>query len=399
MEIAFELFDEITGAGNAARTKDPSDPDRRQHRRLPFGSRGTIAPLRGSEEGPASVVMLRDISVAGIGFLNAEPLKVGETFVIRFTGQNGRIVKFQCTAQRCDPGGTGATQFVIGATFEKLLESIEAPSGPSEGQSSHSPPARATASPAPFFPARKSSLFQTPKLDVAIPEVGTLAMPMPEPAPVSHLATSEAGPMHETVTTVNAVQPTALKAEQPASVDPVPSAQVLTAPVITPTPEITQGVEPVQPPAALTGSDSPAHIQGANTTPISAPASSTAGIDPGKNQELVAQVKSRFLKQHQAMKSQVQQMEEHNRQLADQKAQIEELGRQRDALHAMFVKAGQQLSEEQERSAREIESLRREVLQLRENQQALQAKSESDDRAIAELAALLDSEAGVTVPA
>ena len=63
----------------------------------------------------------------------------------------------------------------------------------------------------------------------------------------------------------------------------------------------------------------------------------------------------------------------------------------------MFVKAGQQLTEEQERSAKEIEALRREVLEsLRENQRVLQAKSESDDLAIAELAALLDTEAGVT---
>jgi hypothetical protein len=138
-----------------------------------------------------------------------------------------------------------------------------------------------------------------------------------------------------------------------------------------------------------------AHVQIADKGLIDTPATS-GGIDPNKNHELVARVKSRFLKQHDAMRTHAQQIEDSNRLLSEQKAQLEDLGRQRDALHAMFVKAGQQLSEEQQRSAREIESLRREVLELRENQRALHAKSESDDLAIAELAALLESEPGLT---
>ena len=47
MEIPFDLFDEITVRGERSHDKGPADPDRRQHRRLPFGSRGTIAPLLG----------------------------------------------------------------------------------------------------------------------------------------------------------------------------------------------------------------------------------------------------------------------------------------------------------------------------------------------------------------
>jgi DNA repair exonuclease SbcCD ATPase subunit len=139
-----------------------------------------------------------------------------------------------------------------------------------------------------------------------------------------------------------------------------------------------------------------APISAINPIPAVTVQTPNATLSPGKNRELVAQVKERLLKQAHALNNQVHRLEATDKQISDQKAAIEELTRQRDALHAMFVKAGQQLAEEQERSARETESLRREVLQLKELVGTLQAKSDADDQAIAELAGLLQAEPSIS---
>jgi hypothetical protein len=81
--------------------------------------------MEGTCEGGAPI-LIRDISVGGIGFLYAEPLSVGDEFVLRlFTtpppGTPEEPVDIQCAARHCEMGGTCGSQFVIGATFELVL--------------------------------------------------------------------------------------------------------------------------------------------------------------------------------------------------------------------------------------------------------------------------------------
>ncbi len=88
---------------------------------MPFGFRATIQPMRKGAEGSVSVVMVRDISLAGISVLHEEALKQGSAFIIEFKGCRDLPVRIRCTAVRCEQGGTGGTQYVIGATFDELL--------------------------------------------------------------------------------------------------------------------------------------------------------------------------------------------------------------------------------------------------------------------------------------
>lgn len=121
MEIPLGIYEEITGQTELPPPVDEADFERRKHRRVPFGCRATIFPERKSGDNTPSVVMVRDMSIAGLSVLNAEPLKVGTPFIVEFRGRQDRPVKIRCTSARCEAGGSGGTQFVIGGTFESLL--------------------------------------------------------------------------------------------------------------------------------------------------------------------------------------------------------------------------------------------------------------------------------------
>ncbi len=122
MELSLALCEEITGLGKMPAPADEAEYERRRTQRFAFGSRASICTVRKGIESDPSVVLMRDISLTGIGFLHAEPLKVGTKFIITFTGRRSRHVKLQCEVDRCDVGGTGGTQYVIGGTFESVLE-------------------------------------------------------------------------------------------------------------------------------------------------------------------------------------------------------------------------------------------------------------------------------------
>jgi hypothetical protein len=120
VELSLAVYEEITGTSPLPPVEADSS-DRRKHRRMPFGFRATIQPMRKGAEGPLTVVMVRDISLAGISVLHEEALKQGSSFIIEFKGCRDLPVRIRCTAVRCEQGGTGGTQYVIGATFDELL--------------------------------------------------------------------------------------------------------------------------------------------------------------------------------------------------------------------------------------------------------------------------------------
>ena len=121
MEIPLAIFEEITGLGDLPPPTDEADYERRKHARAPFGFRGTIMYEKKGGEKLSSVVMVRDISVAGVGFLNEEPLKPGTLLTMEFKGLDDRPVQIRCSVQRCTTGGLEETENIVGATFEELL--------------------------------------------------------------------------------------------------------------------------------------------------------------------------------------------------------------------------------------------------------------------------------------
>ncbi|MGD0139590.1 MAG: PilZ domain-containing protein [Tepidisphaeraceae bacterium] len=124
MELPLEIYEEITGLEELPPPVDETDHERRKHRRVPFGCRVTIFPERKTGDNAPNVAMVRDMSVGGLSILNPEPLKPPTPFVIEFRGRQDRPVKIRCIATHCEPGGFGATEFVVGAKFDQLLTTV-----------------------------------------------------------------------------------------------------------------------------------------------------------------------------------------------------------------------------------------------------------------------------------
>ncbi|MDB5301140.1 MAG: hypothetical protein JWO87_2803 [Phycisphaerales bacterium] len=133
MELTQQQFAEITGfcvlpvAGG-------SPEDRRKHFRVPSGCRARVSSLKGGLEGVDSVVVIRDISGSGMSLLYSEEMEIGEEFVIQFSGEHGWPARILCCARRCEQGGSGGTQYVIGASFELIIESAEVGAGVAGGR-------------------------------------------------------------------------------------------------------------------------------------------------------------------------------------------------------------------------------------------------------------------------
>jgi len=124
VELPLEIYEEITGLEELPPPVDETDHERRKHRRVPFGCRVTIFPERKTGDNAPNVAMVRDMSVGGLSILNPEPLKPPTPFVIEFRGRQDRPVKIRCIATHCEPGGFGATEFVVGAKFDQLLTTV-----------------------------------------------------------------------------------------------------------------------------------------------------------------------------------------------------------------------------------------------------------------------------------
>jgi hypothetical protein len=99
--------------------------ERREHPRVEFGRRATTFRLRNGKPGPATIVLVRDMSVKGVGLLQSEQMKPLDEFVLDVSKFVGKPLGVRCAVERCEPGGSGGTQWIIGATYEELVESAE----------------------------------------------------------------------------------------------------------------------------------------------------------------------------------------------------------------------------------------------------------------------------------
>jgi hypothetical protein len=121
VQLSQKFFARITGVHLDAAGTHPASVDRRQHPRIPFDRRARIFPLMEGASETGSAILIRDISVSGIGFLHADPISVGDEFVVRLYTPDDQPIDLQCAARRCEMSGTCQSQFAVGATFELVL--------------------------------------------------------------------------------------------------------------------------------------------------------------------------------------------------------------------------------------------------------------------------------------
>jgi PilZ domain len=129
MQLSSQMFDRIVGnAGEAGRSATvlPAGcrkaAERRQATRLAFGQRSQICRDRGTNAGVWQTVMVKDISVLGIGFLCDDALTIGDTFMLKLTDKESHAIRIRCKIERCERGGFGNTSYLLGAIFQQVIQ-------------------------------------------------------------------------------------------------------------------------------------------------------------------------------------------------------------------------------------------------------------------------------------
>jgi hypothetical protein len=136
MLLSTQLFDRIVGM-SGSHVSDPHRkqtvlpvgcrrvPERRNATRMAYGHRTQICCDSGKKAGVWDTVMLQDISLNGIGCLCHEPMDIGGTFVLKLSDKEGETIRIRCKVQRCERGGFGNTAYLVGSTFEQVIQRQE----------------------------------------------------------------------------------------------------------------------------------------------------------------------------------------------------------------------------------------------------------------------------------
>jgi hypothetical protein len=379
VEVSLAVYEEITGLPELPPPVDEADYERRKYRRVPFGHRATIS-LIGTEspddESTRDVVVVRDVSISGMSFLHAEAIRPGTPFLVEFRGHQDRSVKLRCTAARCEPGGSGGTQFVIGASFDELLtRELPADAGQQAPKLSEvKPPAENTA-PAVAETEVEPVLVQE---QIKAADRATVAVRAEQPGEPAPAAAPRASALFRTAPAAEQKKSTDEYWHDAAAAIPVPAApapQIVTpakpapvqdAPVfrVIPLPDPPKEPEPVvvreQPVVAIskgqTGLTQPGSVVAAPAAHLVDRAQPATSVDhQGKSHDILARVKELLVQQEQTIESQRVQINDHRRQFAS-----------------------------------EIESLRAELQAVKSELAEVRAKSAADDSALADLATFLD---------
>jgi PilZ domain len=136
MLLSTQLFDRIVGlsgsqASDAHRKQTVLPvgcrrvPERRSATRMAYGHRTQICCDGGKKAGVWDTVMLQDISLSGIGCLCHQPMDIGGTFVLKLADKDGESIRIRCKVQRCERGGFGNTAYLVGSTFEQVIQQQE----------------------------------------------------------------------------------------------------------------------------------------------------------------------------------------------------------------------------------------------------------------------------------
>ena len=120
MNLPDTLLSDIVAQGQRL-TIEATDTERRSELRIPFWKRAFVCPL--ADLTAPLAVFVRDISLGGVGLLCGEKLAVGDEFVLPLPNRAGsQLVRVKCAVRRCDRGGFGRSQYIIGAAFSQVLD-------------------------------------------------------------------------------------------------------------------------------------------------------------------------------------------------------------------------------------------------------------------------------------
>ncbi|MGD0770683.1 MAG: PilZ domain-containing protein [Tepidisphaeraceae bacterium] len=374
MELPLGIYEEITGLEELPPPVDETDHERRKHRRVPWGCRVTVFPERKSGDNTPGVAMVRDMSVAGLSILTSDPLKPPTPFVIEFKGRQDRPVKIRCISARCEAGGFGATQFVVGATFDQLLTTVLTPEELHKEQPPPEPlinlvadEAKAADEAEPVDEELVEEALREPAEAQAEPALelmdkesqdktsGEIKQPEHEPRTTPDVPPQTPGPakahsaLFQPHSGGKSKKLSEIPEEESNEFAPAPAPQAAAPPPEESTPVFRVIPIPEEPEKAA-----------AVAMELGPQAPDIRGKD---HHEVLIRVKEMLLQQEQLIE------------------------RQR-----------QELKDYRERSDKEIESMRSELEETKRKLAELQAKAEADDSAIAELAAFLDQHGGGESP-
>jgi hypothetical protein len=89
--------------------------DQRRAARVEQQSRITIVPLADGRPQADELVLVKNVSARGLGFVRAQKMKAGSEFLLRLPRQGGQAEELRCTVVRCEAVQKGV--YLIGAEF------------------------------------------------------------------------------------------------------------------------------------------------------------------------------------------------------------------------------------------------------------------------------------------
>jgi len=396
VEIPVRIYEEITGLAELPPPVDEADYERRKHRRVPFGHKAIISPERKGYDNTPAVVMVRDVSLSGVSFVNDESLKVGTPVLIEFKGHQDREVKLHCAVVRCEAGGSGGSQFVVGASFDAVLTQ-ELPLGTPSGIAKPAEPAaqepkHADASPAAAVPSMTLTEAKTPVGEQArVAEKSTKPEPAPQaavpapPAPVKPSALFKAADPTEAKKVTEEYwsdgQPTET-APQPATPKAAPELSTPVfrdVPLPDPEPELEQKPEP-QPESEEEIEPEPGSELGTEPEPVRP--EPVREVPKNEIQEKEIPEKEVPEKVVTVAAGPVRQTHEHHGKTHEVLARVKEL---LVVQEQSIERQRQELKEQRERFEKEIKSMRSELENTKAKLAEIRTKSDEDEDAIVEL--------------
>jgi c-di-GMP-binding flagellar brake protein YcgR len=118
-----------------------ADPiDRRRSPRIRQRGKFDIRPILPDGVGPATTLVLYDISTGGLGALHSQPLRVGEQFQIPLTREAGdQPLSLVCTVVRCEK--MDEDLYSVGFEFNSSVAAVDQASRQITGKPARRAPA------------------------------------------------------------------------------------------------------------------------------------------------------------------------------------------------------------------------------------------------------------------
>ena len=122
MELSAEQFAEIVEHLNGT-PPSAGTIEQRRAARVDRETTLTIVPVAGGSAGVEAVVMVKNLSSRGLGFLRDQRMKSGSQFVVRLARESGPPVELLCTVVHVKQAGAG--MWSHGAEFTCLAGAAE----------------------------------------------------------------------------------------------------------------------------------------------------------------------------------------------------------------------------------------------------------------------------------